>query len=90
VKNSRLRPEAVLKRFKYENKLGEKVIKQLLNSIFAKYRDLLTSQRSITKIIDKNHHEMSAHLTFESGSKYGKLLKLMLAVLTSPVNISTK
>lgn len=29
-----------------------------------------------------------SHLTFESGSKYGKLLKLMLAVLTSPANIS--
>ena len=29
------------------------------------------------------------HLEFTSGSKYGKLLKLMLAALTSPVNLKT-
>ena len=33
--------------FKKKNKLGDRIIKQLLNSVIAKYRDLLVSRRSI-------------------------------------------
>ena len=31
---------------KYEDKLGDRMIKQLLNSVIAKYRDLSVSRRS--------------------------------------------
>ena len=35
------------KKKKYENKLGDRMIKQLLNSVIEKYRDLSVSRRSI-------------------------------------------
>ena len=40
-------PWAAMKWLKYENKLGDRMIKQLLNLIIAKYRDLSVSCRSI-------------------------------------------
>ena len=40
-------PWAARKWLKYENKLGDRMIKQLLNSLIAKYRDLSVSRRSI-------------------------------------------
>ena len=46
-KNGRSLPWAVRKWLKYENKLGDRLIKQLLNSVIAKYRDLSVSRRSI-------------------------------------------
>ena len=36
---------------KCENKLGDRMTKQLLNSAIAKYRDLSVSRRSIIKLI---------------------------------------
>ena len=36
---------------KIENKLGDRMIKQLLNSVIAKYRDLSVSRRSIICLI---------------------------------------
>ena len=45
--NGRSLPWAVRKWLKYENKLGDRMIKQLLNSAIAKYRDLPVSRRSI-------------------------------------------
>ena len=47
VKNGRSLPWAVREWFKYENKLGDRMIKQLLNSVIAKYRDLSVSRRTI-------------------------------------------
>ena len=46
-KNGRSLPWAVRKWLKYENKLGDRLIKQLLNSVIAKYRDLSVASRSI-------------------------------------------
>ena len=63
--------------------LSDKELNIKTNSVIAKY----VSQ--INNLPLTNHDEMSTYLTFESGSKYGKLLKLMLAVLTSPVKMST-
>ena len=40
-------PWAARKWLKYENKLGDRMIKQLLYSIIAKYRDFLLSRRSM-------------------------------------------
>ena len=40
-------PRAAKKWLKYENKLGDRMIKQLLNSVIAKYHDLSVSRRSI-------------------------------------------
>ena len=43
-------PELPKSAVKYEDKLGDRMIKQLLNSVIAKYRDLSVSRISI--IID--------------------------------------
>ena len=40
-------PRAARKWLKYEDKLGDRMIKQLLNSVIAKYHDLSVSRRSI-------------------------------------------
>ena len=45
-KNGRSLPWAARKWLKYENKLDDRIIKQLLNSVIAKYRDLSVSRRS--------------------------------------------
>ena len=37
--------------FKKKNKLGDRIIKQLLNSVIAKYRDLSVSRRSIIDLL---------------------------------------
>ena len=46
-KNGRSHPWAVRKWLKYENNLGDRMIKQLLNSVITKYHDLPVSRRSI-------------------------------------------
>ena len=46
-KKGRSLPWAARKWLKYENKLGDRVIKQLLNSVIPKYRDLSVSRQSI-------------------------------------------
>ena len=46
-KNGRTLPWAARKWLRYEDKLGDRMIKQLLNSIIVKYRDLSEASRSI-------------------------------------------
>ena len=46
-KNGRTFPWAARKWLRYGDKLGDRMIKQLLNSIIAKYRDLSEASRSI-------------------------------------------
>ena len=41
------------RRYSLKNKLGDRMIKQLLNSVIAKYRDLSVSRRSIIPTIAK-------------------------------------
>ena len=43
-------PELPKSAVKYEDKLGDRMIKQLLNSVIAKYRDLSVSRRSIIRL----------------------------------------
>ena len=45
-KSGRSLPWAARKWLQYENKLGDRMTKQLLNSVIAKYRDLSVSRRS--------------------------------------------
>jgi len=47
MKNGKSLPSAVKERFKCENKLGDLMMKPLLNSVIAKYRDLSVSRISI-------------------------------------------
>lgn len=44
ISNGRSLPWAAWEWFKYENKLGDQIIKQLLNSVIAKYCDLSVSR----------------------------------------------